>query len=1134
MKIFFHLNRFSIRGTEIAIYDYAHYNEKILNNKSIIVVPSNFREKKDYNGKNIHNDDIYKKFNTRFEMVTYDSLEQLEELTKTHNIDIFYNLKSGENDNFSVSGVKNINHCVFTYDQNNAHGDIYIPISSTIVPENMINYTPYVPHIVNLPLNCAENLRTLLNIPLDAIVFGRHGGWESFNIDFVKETIGEVINRHNIYFVFLNTEPFIDSNKVIFLNETADVEYKTKFINTCDVMIHARVEGESFGFSIAEFSVLNKPIITFWDSENKNPKHHHHIDVLQNSGLYYKNKDELYTILTTFKKETKFEDKYYNLYSPEIVMKKFDEYIIKQKNSVYNFTKDILFDRKQYTVFLNDNLGKSLSTKNGWEPHVYRTIDFLLSSNSNSIFLDIGSNIGYHTIRVAGNYPQVSVLSIEPQKDLFNLLLHNVIQNNLDNVKLFNFGVSSTEESGSIPQLLFSNNNYGDLTSIKNYDKSYNSIKLAELNSIKQHIEKNISVIKLDVSGNELDVLKSMIDIIEEFRPYIILPLESHVCEKMGYTCNSIKCLLSSIDYEMIEIHSEYPCDHLCAPREKIKDMETMFFNFIENNTPNKINDNFNLGITKTIKYPQRLLCTEKKTTVKLICNWLLNEDIQKLWSRMSKTQDGQWNNIQLTLDKIADYYVIINKPHFQNEDECFFEPNKTIVFRMEPDSVTSNNWNQWYSQKEDFMNFMELTKFRNNSEWHLCATYEELIDPRNDLSKFKSQTLSTVLSSLYHMEGHKKRIDFVKYLQRNNVEIDVFGKDNKFEFKNHKGELPSHNKNLGIIPYKYTFIAENCNIDNYFTEKIIDAILGETLCFYWGCDNIEKFIDKNSFIRLDLDNFETSMNIVIESIKNNEWEKRLEFIKKEKIKILNHYSFFPRIEGLIKLNSLKSVVVNLDKRTDRLKKFSNESKRVSFKNYTRFSAVNGINLSRDISEFRNFEKFTQRVPKLGEIGCAMSHLEIWKNSILENKDTLVLEDDVWFDEHFVDKLAMIYNHTNDFDILFLGYHLNNDFINDEKITIDKEKMVINMKDIPVSSDHMFGYYGGGTFGYIVSSKGAKKLISSVNQTGFICPVDYYMLLLSKPEISQNALNIYCSTERIIFSECYDPLTNSGDTDVQK
>ena len=36
MKIAFHLDNLSLRGTTTAILDYAKYNEELLNNKSII------------------------------------------------------------------------------------------------------------------------------------------------------------------------------------------------------------------------------------------------------------------------------------------------------------------------------------------------------------------------------------------------------------------------------------------------------------------------------------------------------------------------------------------------------------------------------------------------------------------------------------------------------------------------------------------------------------------------------------------------------------------------------------------------------------------------------------------------------------------------------------------------------------------------------------------------------------------------------------------------------------------------------------------------------------------------------------------------------------------------------------------
>ena len=37
MKIAFHSNQLGLRGTEIALFDYAYYNRELLGNESIII-----------------------------------------------------------------------------------------------------------------------------------------------------------------------------------------------------------------------------------------------------------------------------------------------------------------------------------------------------------------------------------------------------------------------------------------------------------------------------------------------------------------------------------------------------------------------------------------------------------------------------------------------------------------------------------------------------------------------------------------------------------------------------------------------------------------------------------------------------------------------------------------------------------------------------------------------------------------------------------------------------------------------------------------------------------------------------------------------------------------------------------------
>jgi L-rhamnose mutarotase len=158
---------------------------------------------------------------------------------------------------------------------------------------------------------------------------------------------------------------------------------------------------------------------------------------------------------------------------------------------------------------------------------------------------------------------------------------------------------------------------------------------------------------------------------------------------------------------------------------------------------------------------------------------------------------------------------------------------------------------------------------------------------------------MSTVLSSKYFDPGHIKRIDFVKFLESKNMDVDVFG-SNEFNYKRYKGSLPYAFKDDGLFPYKYTFNVENKSVLNYVTEKLADGILSECLTFYSGCKNASCHFDERAFVYLELEDFEHDYNVIKTMIENDEWSKRIEYIRLAKQKILNEQQFYPRIAKII------------------------------------------------------------------------------------------------------------------------------------------------------------------------------------------------------------------------------------------
>lgn len=327
VKIAFFLNILAVRGTQVATYDYADFNETILGNESIIM--NNLEFFNDPSCVDLRTDydkTVREKFVNRFKDRFFDcaNMSEAEEILRREHVDIFYTQKSGPPDDKVSRVCKNAIHAVFSV---HPHGEAYAAISHWLSVKDGHN-VPFVPYVVRVH-ETNENLRKELGIPDNAIVFGRHGGLYTFSIGYAKEAVVEMAVQHpNWYFIFLHTEQFCNIKNVIFLPITADMEYKTKFINTCDAMIHARTEGETFGLAPAEFSMKNKPVITCLCGDLA------HVQILGDKGFYYRNKNELIEQMNfisanidTIRKGD--WDCYSKEYCPEVVMKKFEQVFIK-------------------------------------------------------------------------------------------------------------------------------------------------------------------------------------------------------------------------------------------------------------------------------------------------------------------------------------------------------------------------------------------------------------------------------------------------------------------------------------------------------------------------------------------------------------------------------------------------------------------------------------------------------------------------------------------------------------------------------------------------------------------------------------------------------------------------------------
>jgi hypothetical protein len=322
MKIAFLSNKLTLRGTEVALFDYAHYNETLLGNQSIVITQDINKLR---GAQDIHIE-AYNKFNSRFPVFYYESITDIEEIIKSQGISVIFIEKAGSaGDGLVIRNCFNIIHCVFNTQQ--PHGNLYCALHEFLNDICKTN-VPVIPYMVRVE-ESSQDLKSELNIPDNALVFGTYSGADCFDIDYIRsvvETIGTNPIYSNIYFIFLNIYSFgPPSDRIKFIPGTSDLLYKRKFINTCDAMLYGRSGGETFGLSCGEFSLCNKPVIGRANEHSRS-----HLIILGDDMIKHNNYDELFEIITNwtaYKKDVSSNG--YKKYTPQYVMNIFNSFLPK-------------------------------------------------------------------------------------------------------------------------------------------------------------------------------------------------------------------------------------------------------------------------------------------------------------------------------------------------------------------------------------------------------------------------------------------------------------------------------------------------------------------------------------------------------------------------------------------------------------------------------------------------------------------------------------------------------------------------------------------------------------------------------------------------------------------------------------
>jgi FkbM family methyltransferase len=211
-------------------------------------------------------------------------------------------------------------------------------------------------------------------------------------------------------------------------------------------------------------------------------------------------------------------------------------YFYKSKSFIIeNYNETILIDDCIYGKFKcfkkDSTICNSIITTKSWEKNI---LDLLIENyKPNTNILDIGSNYGCHSIGLANEIKKSNgsgkVYSFEVQPEIFKLFKENIELNDLNNIIIPNeFGLGDKDENKTfvLPTNYDDNGNPGAL-SLKNQNTDLDknkeeSVKIKRLDDL--NID-NISLIKIDVEGYELEVFEGGKETIRKYKPVILIEI---------------------------------------------------------------------------------------------------------------------------------------------------------------------------------------------------------------------------------------------------------------------------------------------------------------------------------------------------------------------------------------------------------------------------------------------------------------------------------------------------------------------------------------------------------------------------------------------------------------------------------
>ena len=217
---------------------------------------------------------------------------------------------------------------------------------------------------------------------------------------------------------------------------------------------------------------------------------------------------------------------------------------------------DIILHIYNFKVFGSINRNKTsyfLLKKCEFGDHHELNIIKQLSKKNKILLVDCGCNYGFYSLYTASLKKENFIISVEASKKTSYEFLKNLKLNNFSNVVFKNNAVSNFDNV----DIVFneSENDWESSQSHNNFKAfSTTNVKSIKIDTLIENFqcENYISILKLDIEGNEINALYGGLRFIKKYSPLIITEFSKYIFDKQD-NIEHLKSFLVKYDYSIFD-----------------------------------------------------------------------------------------------------------------------------------------------------------------------------------------------------------------------------------------------------------------------------------------------------------------------------------------------------------------------------------------------------------------------------------------------------------------------------------------------------------------------------------------------------------------------------------------------------